>query len=306
MLLIGLYTFFPINVSAQSYGLKTAADTSGLSTNVISKTNDIPTIIGSIVGVALSLVGVYFFIIFLYAGIIYMTAAGSNEKVESAKKKMTSAVIGLVIVLSAYALVNFVFTNFLKESGVAMSGEDACKTLTDGAMCSSDSCKTNCVCKGNNCISECDYSFRDIGGKCLDITKGCDGRIFSGMCPGGANNKCCVPLEGYVSWEQSQDRTSGSIVLPQGVNEQNTCEKAGDFCTTQSSCESIYNGKAQAQGGCGTGEVCCRSCMAIGGSCIDTTVNDCTNASTNLKTGYCHGVFSATKFKCCIGQVIGR
>ncbi len=284
----------PALVLAQSYGLKTAADTSGLSSNVISQTRDIPTIIGTLIGVALSLVGVYFFILILYAGFIWMTAAGAADKVESAKKKMTSAFIGLVIVLSAYALTRFIFDTFLQETNAT------CQITQDGIRALE--CQTNEVCKGKKCVSECDYSFKDFGGKCKDInTEGCDGRILSGLCPGGSSVKCCVGVDAYAQWEQSSLTESEAVPIPTGASEQNACEKEGNFCSTKTTCETTYNGKSLGQSGCASSEVCCKSCIKIGGACIDTDIYDCDYSDKNLKTGYCYGTYKAEKYKCCIG-----
>jgi hypothetical protein len=278
---------------ANDFGLTTAATTGGLSENQISQAGDIPTVLGNIIAIALSLVGVFFFILILYAGIIWMTASGAAERVESAKKKMTSAAIGLVIVLSAYAISNFIFSSLIQEPSVA--GD--CKAGFDGSVCGG-----NKVCRGTTCVDECDYLFRDFSGKCINIASDpcMDGMILSGKCSGGSNTKCCVPTSEYKRWEVSAvvfgDETP---ILP--AEEENTCEKqAGYFCATKSACEGVQNGKSSGQNGCPTGEVCCNNCVQRGGNCIDTTKKQC-DIETNLKPGFCHGAFSADKYKCCIG-----
>ena len=62
-----------------------------------------------IINVVLSLVGVLFFLLIVYAGFLWMTSAGNSARVDKAKKIFSSAFIGLVIVLMAYYLVDFVF-----------------------------------------------------------------------------------------------------------------------------------------------------------------------------------------------------
>jgi hypothetical protein len=42
-----------------------------------------------------------------------MTAAGNEDSVADAKKILIAAVIGLVIILAAWAITNFVITQFL-------------------------------------------------------------------------------------------------------------------------------------------------------------------------------------------------
>jgi len=69
---------------------------------------------GQIISVALSFVGVLFFILMIYAGILWMTASGNEEQVKKAKGLLINAVIGIVIVFSAYALTTFLGTELLQ------------------------------------------------------------------------------------------------------------------------------------------------------------------------------------------------
>ena len=61
-------------------------------------------IIGSIIQVALSFLGVIFLILMIYGGFLWMTAKGNEEQVTKAKNLITAAIIGLIIVISAYAI----------------------------------------------------------------------------------------------------------------------------------------------------------------------------------------------------------
>ncbi len=56
----------------------------------------------------LSLVGVLFMILIIYGGISWMLAQGNDEKVAKAKKIITDSIIGLVIVIAAYAITYFI------------------------------------------------------------------------------------------------------------------------------------------------------------------------------------------------------
>lgn len=73
-----------------------------------SPDQDLPDIIGSFISVFLGLLGIIFLVLVLYAGFLWMTAQGETEKTEKAKKLLTQAVIGLVIILGAYAISGFV------------------------------------------------------------------------------------------------------------------------------------------------------------------------------------------------------
>ncbi len=69
--------------------------------------------IGEIVAAAiqavLGLLGVIFLVLMVLAGFNWMTANGDEKKVEKATGTIKTAVIGLVIVLAAYAITYFIF-----------------------------------------------------------------------------------------------------------------------------------------------------------------------------------------------------
>jgi hypothetical protein len=67
--------------------------------------------ISSIIKLVLELLGFIFVILMIYAGILWMTAGGNEKQVEKAKNIISRAAIGLVIVVSAYAVTYFIFTN---------------------------------------------------------------------------------------------------------------------------------------------------------------------------------------------------
>ncbi len=69
---------------------------------------------GQIISVILSFVGVLFLILMIYAGIMWMTASGNDQQISKAKSLMINAIIGIVVVFSAYALTSFVGTALLQ------------------------------------------------------------------------------------------------------------------------------------------------------------------------------------------------
>ena len=64
--------------------------------------------VGKIINIALSLVGTIFTVLIVYSGFLWMTASGDSSQIDKAKQILTSSVIGLIIVLSAYSLSNFI------------------------------------------------------------------------------------------------------------------------------------------------------------------------------------------------------
>lgn len=115
----------PIN-DEDPYGIKGAAPDNliGRSSNA-NAPSSIPELIGSIIGTALSFVGVIFFLLILYAGFLWMTAFGNEEKVTTSKSIMEHAAIGLIIVLSAYAISKFVFGSLPGGGGQPASTPEA-------------------------------------------------------------------------------------------------------------------------------------------------------------------------------------
>lgn len=94
-------------------GLKTTAEKTGIDNSSVfsySLTNGI----GVAVYALLSLMGVVFLVLIIYAGITWMTAEGDEAKVEKAKKILTQAIIGLIIILAAYAISLFVINALAK------------------------------------------------------------------------------------------------------------------------------------------------------------------------------------------------
>lgn len=75
-------------------------------------------VVADIIKVALSLIGTIFVGLTIYAGYLWMTSAGNSDQADKAKTLLYQAVIGLVIVLSAYAItifvVNFALGNYQK------------------------------------------------------------------------------------------------------------------------------------------------------------------------------------------------
>ncbi|OGM00677.1 hypothetical protein A2480_01055 [Candidatus Uhrbacteria bacterium RIFOXYC2_FULL_47_19] len=77
---------------------------------------DIYKIIGEIVFAIMGLLGVVLLVLILYAGFLWMTAQGKEEQITRAKGMITNAVIGLVIIMAAYAIATFVFTAILNAA----------------------------------------------------------------------------------------------------------------------------------------------------------------------------------------------
>lgn len=90
---------------AAQQGLEEAAGRAGLDTST-----NIQSYIGFIIKGALGILGAIFLVLIILAGFRWMTSAGNSQNIDAAKQTIVNSVIGLVIVLAAYAITSFVLT----------------------------------------------------------------------------------------------------------------------------------------------------------------------------------------------------
>jgi hypothetical protein len=87
--------------------LKGFADSAGYD---VAKNNDPNTVIGAAIKAFLSILGVVFLFLIIYGGWLWMTAQGNEQKVDQAMGTIRTAIIGLIIILAAYAISYYVFS----------------------------------------------------------------------------------------------------------------------------------------------------------------------------------------------------
>ncbi|HWQ99838.1 MAG TPA: pilin, partial [Candidatus Methylomirabilis sp.] len=73
----------------------------------------LPVIVGRIINVALGFIGIVLLVLLLLAGFNWMTAGGDTEKVKKAQQQIKNAIIGLVIIVAAFAISNFVLSSLI-------------------------------------------------------------------------------------------------------------------------------------------------------------------------------------------------
>ena len=113
---VGASSIFTVDPASTKYGLDTTAGVARL-----PKIGDLPTIIGNVLGTALSLISVVFFGLMIYGGFMWMTARGNDEQAKKALETIFSAIIGIIIVMAAYAITSFVFSSMKSPGGSAGS-----------------------------------------------------------------------------------------------------------------------------------------------------------------------------------------
>ncbi len=72
--------------------------------------------VASIINVALGLLGIVAVVIVLIGGFEWMTAGGNEEQTTKAKQRILAGVIGLAIILSAYAISKFVIGGLINAT----------------------------------------------------------------------------------------------------------------------------------------------------------------------------------------------
>ena len=83
----------------------------------------------------LYIVGINAVIILIIGGIRYVISGGDAKKVTDAKNTVLYAIIGLVIAVFAYAIVNFVITSLPNSDDEKKSGDNETSLLIDSAEC---------------------------------------------------------------------------------------------------------------------------------------------------------------------------
>lgn len=110
----------PISCISQGSG---GASGGGQSEKTISET------IGDVINTILFIAGILSVIMIIYGGIRYTTSAGDSSKITTAKNTLMYAIVGLVVSILAYAIVNTVIGIFKKDDSGGDGDEAHTPTL---------------------------------------------------------------------------------------------------------------------------------------------------------------------------------
>jgi hypothetical protein len=229
---VGLLVALP--AFAQDYGLGETAGKIGYNQN-----QNAYDIIGLVVSGALATLAIVFFGLTLYAGMRWLTARGNDEYVQKAKNTLTATIIGLVLVLGAYAITGFILarlktapnqnqelldaggTTTVSQPQSCFNGvKDGLETDKDcGGVCDAKCanlrvCVENKDCQSNNCV----------GGACEAGGTSCTNNIKDGLesdvdCGGVCPNRCGISK--YCN--SASDCVSGQSCTLSPVKQLNTC-----------------------------------------------------------------------------------
>jgi len=105
-------TIFPVVVFADdaydavTAGLGRAGSEAGYTT-----ATSFAEVVGGLINVILSVLGIVFLILLILAGFKWLTAQGDSKKTQDATKMLVNAVIGILIIIGAMALSQFIFAS---------------------------------------------------------------------------------------------------------------------------------------------------------------------------------------------------
>lgn len=111
LILMSSCTFAVQFAHADAFGLDDTAKGTVVFKDAVKEKKTLPTLIGDLLGVALSLVGLVFLGFAVYGGFRWMTAQGDSKSVQEGRDTLINATIGVILVMSAYVVTNFLFTN---------------------------------------------------------------------------------------------------------------------------------------------------------------------------------------------------
>lgn len=83
---------------------------------------DIRITIAKIIRIILGFLGIIVVGLTMYAGFLWMTAKGNEEQIDKAKGYLKNTIIGLVIILSSFAIVSFIISRLLLATGNGAGG----------------------------------------------------------------------------------------------------------------------------------------------------------------------------------------
>lgn len=218
LLIFGLL-FFPTFASAQVLPPCTSTGNCGLCDFIQTFINIIRWVLGILGGTALLLM--------VWHGFSWLIAAGNKEKIDAGRKGLMHTVIGVLIIVGSWMIINMAMIFLLAEPGAPVAptqllfktaaGGKAWYTFCGGGSSGVLLCKegysngTPCgggnFCCTNQCAKTCDNkNYNDpchylactnkyydnyrctLPANCLPNT------ALSGYCTGGANNVCCAAV----------------------------------------------------------------------------------------------------------------
>lgn len=88
--------------------------------------------VNTIINVLLGVIGIVAVIMVIYGGFKIVTSAGAADKVKSGKETILYGVVGLIIALLAFAIVNFVVKSFFSNDAASNNTNNTSSSSSSG------------------------------------------------------------------------------------------------------------------------------------------------------------------------------
>jgi mannose/fructose/N-acetylgalactosamine-specific phosphotransferase system component IID len=112
------------SLAAEDLNLTGRLSTVGEAAGFGDKAPNLATTLGQIIRGFLSLLGVVFMAYIIYGGYQWMMARGNEEQLTKAKAVIRGSIIGLIIVLAAYAITSYVILRVGAAGGYEVTTEE--------------------------------------------------------------------------------------------------------------------------------------------------------------------------------------
>lgn len=117
----------------------------------ISPIQDIGLFVSNIVGVALAIASIATFVLLVWGGLEWIMAGGDKNKLESARSRITNALVGLAIVAIAWAV--FIFVDYFLGLDLASAGGGEGGGGSGGSGGGGGGNVGYCACSNGGCVS---------------------------------------------------------------------------------------------------------------------------------------------------------
>jgi len=108
---------FPALASTALDTVMGSVTATGTSAGLNSEPQSFQDLLVGTINVVLGLLGIVALGFIVYAGILYASSMGEKDKVEKGRKTLTYAIIGMVLIIAAYAITNYLLSAIITFAG---------------------------------------------------------------------------------------------------------------------------------------------------------------------------------------------
>jgi len=219
LLIISGFLFFVLNpVLTKAQDLNNGLENFRNAANYAN--TDLPTAMGRIMKIVLGVLGLAAAVIIIAGGFKWMTSGGDEKKIAEAKKLMIAGIVGILIIVLAYAISSFIISKLVGVTGPP-------------APCVGSSCCTPGSCCGDGMI-------KDVNCNCV--------ATLSDTCRLPLDSTSLLMRSGEADFDNSQQVFRCSKIKPVFNHNLSSSTAVTDLQVVKDSDKSIVNGNWQIKG----------------------------------------------------------